>query len=373
MQARAPDFLRNVHCVLGLPVDAISEAQAAAIVRQAAAAGRRCWLSTPNLNFAIGCSTDAEFRDTVLRSDLSIADGWPLVAAARLAGTVLPGRASGAGVFERLCVEEAPPLGVFFFGGPSGAARTACERTNATARGVVCVGHAEAGWGDAADLGSPRTIEAINASGAGLLSVSLGAKKGQTWIALHAAALTVPVLVHLGAVVNFAAGAVKRAPLFFQRMRLEWLWRIGQEPALWRRYAHDGRMLIGWWLGRLLPLWLARQVSGMSGAQRTSFDMRTDSREDGTSVLRLVGDCSGPAAPELRRALADLVEQGRPVTVDLGAATDLGSAVLGLLLLLHGWQRAQGIDRTVGDASPIARGRIRQLGAQYLFGPQNPR
>ena len=58
---------------------------------------------------------------------------------------------------------------------------------------------------------------AINASGADFLVVSLGAKKGQAWIMHNLSQLTVPVVSHLGAVVNFVAGTVDRAPLAWQR------------------------------------------------------------------------------------------------------------------------------------------------------------
>ena len=50
--------------------------------------------------------------------------------------------------------------------------------------------------------------------------------------------------LHLGATINFQAGTVKRAPYTIQKLGLEWLWRIKEEPYLWRRYFHDGSVLL---------------------------------------------------------------------------------------------------------------------------------
>jgi N-acetylglucosaminyldiphosphoundecaprenol N-acetyl-beta-D-mannosaminyltransferase len=52
--------------------------------------------------------------------------------------------------------------------------------------------------------------------------------------------LIAPVIRHLGAVINFVAGTVDRAPVLWQNIGLEWLWRIKQEPKLWKRYFFDG-------------------------------------------------------------------------------------------------------------------------------------
>src|SRR4051812_3004369 len=80
----APDFQRDVYCVLGLPFDAVTMTQTVARVRQAALTNKRCFISTPNLNFLIAARSDTAFRDSVLNSDLSLADGMPLIWMARL-------------------------------------------------------------------------------------------------------------------------------------------------------------------------------------------------------------------------------------------------------------------------------------------------
>lgn len=84
-------------------------------------------------------------------------------------------------------------------------------------------------------MSNAETIERINASGADFLVVSLGARKGQAWIMQNRQHLSVLLISHLDAMVNFVAGTVSRAQQWMQRFGLEWLWRIKEEPVLWRR------------------------------------------------------------------------------------------------------------------------------------------
>ena len=61
---REIDFIRPRVCLLGLPFDPVSLPEAVERVRADAFAGRRCWIATPNLNFAIAARSDAAFRQS---------------------------------------------------------------------------------------------------------------------------------------------------------------------------------------------------------------------------------------------------------------------------------------------------------------------
>jgi N-acetylglucosaminyldiphosphoundecaprenol N-acetyl-beta-D-mannosaminyltransferase len=246
MQIPPPHASRNVHDLLGLPFDAITLEQAVAHIRMAAQTHTPCFFSTPNLNFLIASQTNAAFRQSVVDSDLSLADGMPIVWLAKLLAIPLPERVAGSDVFEAL---RQTPIGgrkikVYFFGGPAGVAQRAAEKINTENGGMVCVGYETPGFGSVEDMSFPATLEKINASGAEFLVVALGAVKGQAWILHNRAQLKVPVVSHLGAVVNFVAGNVQRAPLWMQKTGLEWLWRVKEEPGLWARYFNDGVALL---------------------------------------------------------------------------------------------------------------------------------
>ena len=214
------DFDRNTWCLLGLPFDAINMQEAVESVWQSAADKTPYFISTPNLNFLITSESDPDFRRSVINSELSIADGMPLIWVARLLGIPLPGRVTGSGLIEMLRKKGKytdKVINVFFFGGEAGIAERACLAIYKEQGGLVCAGFYSPGFGSVEDMSDPAIIDTINESNADFVIVSLGAKKGQAWIEQNRDKLFAPVVSHLGAVVNFVAGNVQRAPVWMQK------------------------------------------------------------------------------------------------------------------------------------------------------------
>jgi N-acetylglucosaminyldiphosphoundecaprenol N-acetyl-beta-D-mannosaminyltransferase len=371
---RAVDFGRPLVCVLGLPFDAIDLDQAVQRIRDAAFAGQRCFVSTPNLNFAMTARVDAAFRGAVLRSDLNLADGMPLVWTARLLGLPLTRRVSGADVFEALRAHAGPPVTVFLFGGPPGVAARACEAINRGGSGMRCVGFDDAGFGTVESMSGDDRIDRINRSGAHFVVASLGAGKGQAWLERNAARLTAPVLSHLGAVLNFAAGSVRRAPRWMTASGLEWLWRVKEEPSLWRRYWHDGADALGLLLTRVLPeaiaAWRARRRGSSASGSASSPARLEVSLSPRGHVLRLSGDWrSDDSVAALRSALTECAAvRGASLKVDLSGVTGLGNAPIALLLVARGWFDQQGGFDVTGASPMLAASLRRGLVADALLG-----
>ena len=363
------DFDRPLVSILGLPFDAIDLGTAVRHIREAAFAGRRCFVSTPNLNFAMAARTDAAFRGSVLRSDLSLVDGMPLVWIARLLGLPVRERVSGADLFESLQAHTGPPVSVYLFGGPPGAAALAADAINRRCGGVRCVGFDTAGFGSVESMSSDEQMARINRSGARFVVVSLGAAKGQAWIERNAMRLEAPVLSHLGAVVNFAAGTVRRAPRWVQASGFEWLWRIRQEPALWRRYWHDGTQMLGLLATRVLPDaidGLRWRWFGRPEASPAQIELLPTA---GGRALRLGGDWRDERRlPALRSALAQCAADGAPLRVDLAGVSAVGSAFSGLLLLAGGWFERHGGFEIVGVTPRLAAGLHRKLVGETPLG-----
>lgn len=351
----AGGFARNVHCILGLPFDAMDMPELLERIRVATAARTRCFLSTPNLNWAVACRTDAALRNSVIDSDLSVADGMPLVWVARLLGVPVPERVAGSDVFERIRAGAAGSLAVYFFGGAQGAAETACRKLNGECSPLVCAGFKFPGFGSIEDMSAEETIAEINASGADFVIVSLGAKKGQAWIERNRQRLNAPVVSHLGAVVNFVAGTHRRAPRWVQRAGLEWLWRVKEEPGLWRRYAGDGWVFAKLFATRVLPyaLYLTWRAVVRRNIGSTAIEKSRDAQG---AVIRLRGPWTAANLRPLRECLERIAGEPGDLVVDLGRVTDADSAFLGLLMLLHGERRRRGLPLTLAEASaPLAR------------------
>src|SRR4029079_8048299 len=87
---------------------------------------------------------------------------------------------------------------------------------------------------------------------------------------------------HLGATINFQAGAIRRAPQYIQKFGLEWLWRIKEEPELWRRYWSDGTVLLQLLLTQVLPLIAVTQWMRLT---QSVHDLVIEQREDQKSVI----------------------------------------------------------------------------------------
>ena len=236
---------RRVVNLFGLPFDALTLDETVAAVRQACAKQRRLFLSTANVNFVVHAQRDPAFRQSLRDSDLCVADGAPIVWISRLLGRPLPERVAGADVFEALRRrDDAAPVSVYLFGGPPGAAERASQVLNDERGGMRCVGYACPGFGSVDSMSTPEILERINRAKPQFVIVALGAVKGQTWIQRNRLRLDAAVISHLGAVVNFAAGRISRAPAWVARTGFEWAWRIAHEPALWRRYAFDGAQFV---------------------------------------------------------------------------------------------------------------------------------
>lgn len=351
---------RDVHALLGLVFDATTVAAAAAHLRGCAEQRQRCFVSTPNVNFVIAAQRDAAFRDSVLQSDLSLADGAPVVRLARLLGVPLPERVAGADLFEHLRRgDSTQPLKVHFFGGADGVAEQAARALNVEAGGLRCVGHLSPGFGSIESMSSDAIIGSINAAGADFVVVSLGAAKGQAWIQRNRARLAAPIVSHLGAVVNFVAGDVHRAPVWVRRAGLEWCWRILEEPDLWRRYAGDAARLL-----RLL--WTAWRATPRTRLPPTATPARWQPRVDGRLThFELAGAWSRDDLHPLRQAVADALNAGCDVQFDIHAVDDADAAVLALLALIDRWQQEP--RAIVGTVSTRLRARIAACGLTFLL------
>lgn len=361
--APRPDFRRRVYCLLGLPIDGVTLSEAVSRIG-AASALRACVLSTPNVNILLASHRDARYRASLIGTDLSVADGMPLIWIARLLGIPVRERVAGWSLFEALVRGEGGALKVYFFGGQDGAAQAACDRLNSQSGPLHCVGAASPGFGTIEQMSGQETIERINRSGADFLIVAMAAKKAQLWIEHNHRALEPPVMGALGALVKFVGGRISRAPRSVQKLGLEWLWRIKEEPALWRRYLADGITLLRLLLTNVLP-GIAFRVLG-AFEKRTAPSVVAHSRS-GRTLLTLAGSWSEADLPALRGTLEEMTATAGDVDLDLSKLARVDHAFIALLMLLYGHQSTTQRAFRIVSASPQARRAFRLSCAEFLF------
>ncbi|MGA2127971.1 MAG: WecB/TagA/CpsF family glycosyltransferase [Xanthobacteraceae bacterium] len=365
-----PDALsRQVYCILGIPIDAVEMPAVLSRIEAAAARSLPYSISTPNLNFLVSSQSDPDFRETLLLSDLCPADGMPILWIARLIGVPIKRRIAGSDIFEALKQWRRPthPLKVFLFGGADGAAATAARALNGGASGLSCVGSLNPGFGSVEDMSRRDIIDHINASGADFLVAALGARKGQLWLHRNSHRFAIPIRAHLGASVNFQAGTVRRAPRLVREAGLEWLWRIKEEPYLWRRYWNDGRVLLGLLFSRVLPLAVLSAWSRLTPRRRRHQLAITQEHGDGSITVKLSGPATAPFVREMIPAFRAAIATRKQVIVDLSAARAIDARFLGLLLMLRKSLGAEDRFLTVAGLSSGMERIFRLNGADYLL------
>lgn len=198
---------------------------------------------TPNVDQIVRFGEDAHMHRVYREAMHVYADGMPIVWVSRLLGRGgLPARVTGADLLPAVCEAAARErYSVYFFGGDPGVADAAAERMRQTHPGLNVAGTCCPPWGFEHDEAlSRRLIEDINASGADVLFLGVGAPKQEKWGHRYRASLRVGPIICVGAAFAFAAGVARRAPRILQESGFEWCWRLAMEPRrLWRRYLVD--------------------------------------------------------------------------------------------------------------------------------------
>ena len=185
-------------------------------------------------------------------------------------------------------------------------------------------------------MSANELVDQVNRSGADFLAVSLGAKKGQLWLLRNHGRLTVPVRAHLGAVVNFQAGTLRRAPPALRACGLEWLWRIKEEPNLWRRYGSDGAALFRLLLTRVLPLMsltLWQRLRWRAGDFKLQCNISGHADTLAICLRGMAVEAQIEPAIDLFRDALGMMESH--VSIDLAGLKCIDSRFLGLLILFR--------------------------------------
>jgi N-acetylglucosaminyldiphosphoundecaprenol N-acetyl-beta-D-mannosaminyltransferase len=235
--------------VLGVPLALTDYERTLDWIDAAVATGHRGYICVAATHTVMACREDAGLRQAVLRSDLTVPDGQPLVWALNLLGHRLGDRVYGPELMERACARAAQTgLRFYLYGGRNqGALAQLARNLRLRHPGLRIVG----GYVPPFRALTPAEEDAVAADirrcRADVVWVGIGVPKQEKWMAHMRERLDAPVLVGVGAAFDFHAGLVAQAPGWMQRLGLEWLFRLIQEPRrLWRRYLrYNPRFVAG--------------------------------------------------------------------------------------------------------------------------------
>ena len=230
--------------IMGVSVVAGGGAEVVRELDARLAAGEHIKLTYLNAHASNLAAANAEFR-TALQGFTVLNDGVGLDIAARLLeGKSFPENLNGTDFTLRYLRESTQRFRIFLLGARPGVADDAAAALEAALPQHIVVG-ARDGYFIA--TGADEVVAEIKASGADLLLVAMGNPAQEFWVEHFFAATGCRAAIAVGALFDFLAERVARAPQGIRRLRLEWAFRLAQEPGrLWRRYL----------LGN--PLFLAR-------------------------------------------------------------------------------------------------------------------
>ena len=181
---------------------------------------------------------DHAYTMAVRTADLLLPDGIGVSLAAKMDGKELTANLNGTDLVPALLAKAASRgKSVFLFGGTPGTAEAAALALMAKAPGLRIAGTRD---GFAGARNDQEVIDDINASGADIVLVALGVPMQELWLHRNAALLDAGLTLGVGALFDFLAGNVRRAPAIVRKARCEWIWRLAMEP---KRMAN--RYLVG--------------------------------------------------------------------------------------------------------------------------------
>jgi N-acetylglucosaminyldiphosphoundecaprenol N-acetyl-beta-D-mannosaminyltransferase len=219
--------------ILGVRIDDVSFDEMLDALVGFVAEGGPHQISTVNVEFLVAARSDPSFAEVLRHTALNVPDSTGILWAARWLGHPLRERVTGSDGLFRVaarCAREGFRL--YLLGAAPGVAqRVSVVLREADPRLAIC--GAEAGSYAVAD--EQDVARRIREAAADVLLVAYPSVPQEMWIARNLAHTGAAVGMGVGAAFDFCAGVQVRAPLWMQRLGLEWLYRLFREPRRWRR------------------------------------------------------------------------------------------------------------------------------------------
>ncbi|MEJ3621596.1 WecB/TagA/CpsF family glycosyltransferase [Brachymonas wangyanguii] len=194
--------------------------------------GRQAVLAFSNPEFLVVARDSAFLRNYLNSLDFNLADGVGVLWAAKLNGMPLPERVTGTDfTYAMADLSSRKNYGIYLLGGRPGVADDAKRNLMKKYPGCNIVGFHHGFFSREDD---EEILTDINNSGANFLMVCLGNPRQEAWIADNISKIKVNVIFGNGGAMDFAAGRVRRAPVVFLTLGMEWLWRLFQDLTLSR-------------------------------------------------------------------------------------------------------------------------------------------
>ena len=197
-----------------------------------------------NAHCVNSAARDKTYKRALRAADFLLPDGSGISLAAKFIGKKFTENLNGTDLCRPLCEEAARRgLSVFLLGAKPGVAEKAARNMMSKVRGLKIAGARD---GFFSDRDSDDVVRQINESGADIVMVAMGVPLQDVWVFRHRRRINAQLVMGVGALFDFEAGCVSRAPKIFRKRGLEWTWRLAIEPRrMASRYLIGNPMFIG--------------------------------------------------------------------------------------------------------------------------------
>ncbi|MEW6514367.1 MAG: WecB/TagA/CpsF family glycosyltransferase [Pseudomonadota bacterium] len=191
-----------------------------------------------NVDKLVKANRDPELRRIINECALNNVDGMPVVWASRLLGNGLKERVTGVDLFEALMKRSAEKSWrIFLLGAREEVVLGVKQLYETKYPGLVVAGYRNGYWKPDEEA---AVVEQIKTAKPDLLFVAISSPKKEQFLGRYQAEMKIPFAMGVGGTFDVAVGKVRRAPLWMQKMGLEWFYRFLQEPRrMFKRYFVD--------------------------------------------------------------------------------------------------------------------------------------
>jgi N-acetylglucosaminyldiphosphoundecaprenol N-acetyl-beta-D-mannosaminyltransferase len=230
--------------IFGCPIDILTMSETVDLARSAMRQRKTTLHVAMNVAKLVNMRTDPVLSEDVKSSDLIGIDGMGILLAAKLFGLPAEERVAGVDLLQELlgvCAQE--DFRPFFLGATPRVVRKACAAVTAMHPTIRFAGMHDGYF--AADQ-EQQVVEEIRNSGADCLFIAMPTPRKERFLSAYRHQLRVPFIMGVGGSFDILAGEVTRAPPLMQKLGLEWLYRIYQEPSrMWWRYCRTNAIFAG--------------------------------------------------------------------------------------------------------------------------------
>ncbi len=223
--------MRDRTNILGVNIDNVTLEEAGEITKNLVETSNKSCkvVVAPNTEFIMMAQKDKEFMDILNSAELATPDSVGVIMGGKKQKKPFKERIPGQAYFRKVLeVGEKEGWTFFLLGGKDDVPKLAKENVEKVYPNIKIVGYHEGYFNTDSE---EQVVEIINSLKPNVLFVAMGAPLQEKWINKHKDELKVDVAAGQGGTFDYEAGKIKRAPKVFQKLGIEWLWRLIRQPS----------------------------------------------------------------------------------------------------------------------------------------------